>query len=246
MTEDGFAVRETSDRVEMVITGRWSHDARLAFEANAVDRLVLNYALGFDAPNLEFLRALPVKELVVLDRKVRDLEPVYSLGNTLRSLQLTIDPATTVDLRRLPNLRSVAVEWSQVAESLAGLSTHQNLTRLEVAMASRLADLSELKYLGAIEFLQLERCGRIHDLGDLSVCRAIHTLNISDCGDISTLQPLKDLTRLRVLYAYGTTKVLDGDLSPIANLPRLEELRMQDRREYRPRVSEIQARISRE
>ena len=35
--------------------------------------------------------------------------------------------------------------------------------------------------------------------------------------------------------------MLDGDLSVLLELPRLREIGMRDRREYRPRVSEIEA-----
>ena len=64
-------------------------------------------------------------------------------------------------------------------------------------------------------------------------------LAFGDCGDIPTLAPLRPLDELRVVLAWGDTRVLDADLSPLADLPNLEELRMRDRREYRPRVREL-------
>lgn len=49
---------------------------------------------------------------------------------------------------------------------------------------------------------------------------------------------------LEEFYLYDTTRFADGDLSPIVELPRREELRMQNRRHYRPTVKAIQAAIA--
>jgi hypothetical protein len=76
------------------------------------------------------------------------------------------------------------------------------------------------------------------------VCRAAW-LNLSECGDLPSLVPLRGLTSIEVLLMFGTTKIVDGDLTPIADLRRLRELRMQSRRHYRPSVAEIQASLPR-
>jgi hypothetical protein len=47
-----------------------------------------------------------------------------------------------------------------------------------------------------------------------------------------------------MIWVYGTTKVLDNDLTPLVGLPKLRELRMKSRRSYRPSVKEVQRNIT--
>ena len=66
-------------------------------------------------------------------------------------------------------------------------------------------------------------------------------LGFSDCGDIPSLAPIEGLRSLDRVYAWGTTKILDGDLSPLTRLPKLRDLRMRNRHGYRPTVAEVMA-----
>jgi internalin A len=68
-------------------------------------------------------------------------------------------------------------------------------------------------------------------------------LGASDCREIDSLGPLISLENLEVLYAFGTTRIVDNDLSPLLALPRLREVRLKDRREYKPRKFEIDAHL---
>ena len=45
------------------------------------------------------------------------------------------------------------------------------------------------------------------------------------------------------VLAWGSTRILDADLSPLLSLPRLTELRMKSRREYKPSVKEVQSEL---
>jgi hypothetical protein len=69
-------------------------------------------------------------------------------------------------------------------------------------------------------------------------------LRISECGEMASLAPIESLTELEVLYAWGSTRIVDGDLSPLARLPRLKEVRMRNRRGYKPPVDELPAAVS--
>ncbi len=64
--------------------------------------------------------------------------------------------------------------------------------------------------------------------------------DLSEGGEIPTLAPLGGLVNLERLYLYDSTRVTDGDLSPIARLPRLKDFRMQNRRGYVPSVNQVQ------
>ena len=281
-TVPGYVVSDRGDAVEMLITGRWSRQAHEAFVSNGATRLVLNYALGFDEPTLDFMRDLPIRELVVLDRRLTSLDPIYALAPTLQSLRLTTDPGLIVDLSKLPDLIELAADWGQIDQSIAagerlrkaflrhyghadlspiarlsqlveinlkdrprlrgldGLTELSQLRRLGVFLARELEDLGPLQGATMLEELELEGCRRLSRLDPLGECVGLRTLNLSECGDLESARPLRSLADLEYLYLYGSTKIVDGDLTPIASLPRLRELRMQARPHYRPAVKDIQ------
>jgi hypothetical protein len=287
MSQQEFAIGHFPDRVEVVVTGRWTADAAGPFESGEADRLVLNYAHGFSEPNLEFLRGLPVRQLVVLDRRLESLDPISALGDTLELLHVTTDPALALDLARFPRLVDLSADWHQVEatiaggtslrrlhvgrygqqdlqplsrlvglrrlaltdrpllRSLGGLSSLPDLRALGVFMAKDLDDVSELQGRSAIEDLELEGCRKLSTVDALAGCVGLSRLNLSECGDLASLAPLRGLTAIEVLQVFGSTKIVDGDLTPIADLPRLKELRIQSRRHYRPSVAEIQATLPR-
>lgn len=274
------------DRREVVITGPWSTEMETAIQTGVADRVVCNYALGFDEPDLRFLQHLPITQLVVLDPRINDLEPLYTLAPTLQLLHLTVDPHASIDLGELPQLRDLSAPWTQVADtvttagrleraalgnyqpddltplaalsnltalsmkdrpgirSLAGLGQLPHLTDLGIYAAPRLHDIADLRGRDKITTLYLQACPKLNTTEDLDGCTALRKLNLAEGGDLDSCAPLGTLTALEELYLYGTTRFTDGDLTPIAELPHLTELRMQNRRHYRPTVKAIQAMIS--
>lgn len=79
------------------------------------------------------------------------------------------------------------------------------------------------------------------DLSPLASQRDLSLLNASECGDLASLSPLRELSDISTLWLFGTTRVVDDDLSPLCDLPRLRELRMRSRRSYHPSVEVVQA-----
>lgn len=278
-----FAVWRFPDRVEVTLTRRWTVEVSRMFESGEADRLVLNYALGFSEPDLEFLRGLPIRQLVILDRRLTSVTPINELADTLELLHITTDPSLAIDLARFPRMTDMSADWQQVSatieaaanlrrlhvgrydrtdleplselvhlkrlaltdrprlRSLAGLSELPELQELAVPLAKNLVDVSALRGLAQIEDLNMEGCRKLNTVEDLSHCLGLRRLNLSECGGLPSVAPLRELVSIEDLLMYGATKIIDGDLTPIANLPRLKELRMQSRRHYRPSVAEIQA-----
>ena len=128
--------------------------------------------------------------------------------------------------------------------SLDGVGDLFNLTELGVHGARGLENISSLRAdLPLLSRLQLSHCRRIPDIDPVVGCAAIEFLDFSECGDIPSVRALTGLTGLDALHLWGSTKVLDGDLRPIASLPNLRDFRMQGRPSYSPSVKEIQDRI---
>ena len=103
---------------ELVVTGPWTAEAEASVGDGAVERLVLNHALGFEETSLDFLEGLPLRELEVLDRRQTSLAPVLSLAGTLRSLRVTTDPRAELDLTGFTQLTELAAAWSQVEDTI--------------------------------------------------------------------------------------------------------------------------------
>ena len=113
--------------------------------------------------------------------------------------------------------------------------------------ASRLRDIDAVSRISSpvLQSFQLSSCRTIVSLEPIRMCQGLRFLEFSDCGELASTNPVGNLEQLERLYLYGSTRVLDNDLSPIRGLLRLHDFRMQSRRDYRPSVHEIQESIAR-
>lgn len=284
--DPGFRVERAQGVATLVMTGRWSKLAERVLDSGRADGLELNYAKGFKDTDLAFIRPWPLKRLAILARTIKDVTPIYALSPSLESLRVECAPTATIDLARLPSLRSLSASWAPVRSSIGELAalddlfllaysevdlhplrSNSRLVRLRFKDRPRLRSLAGLEALQAIEHLgiylaplhditaledhppaglrelHLESC-RVSALTSVAAAQGLRHLNMSDCGGVESLRPLCGLGHLESLWLYGTTKVLDDDLMPIADLPRLRELRMMSRKSYRPSVEDLQTIIT--
>ncbi|SDL61890.1 hypothetical protein SAMN04487916_111118 [Arthrobacter sp. ov407] len=159
--------------------------------------------------------------------------------------QLVLGHYSEADFRplaSLPSLASVVMTAYPRVRSLDGIEDLPWLAELGIHLAKNLEDITALERSSSpvLEILELSSCRKVVDLAPVASCPSLRIFEFSECGDVPTLAPLAGLTRLEQLHLYGTTRVVDGDLHPIAQLPRLEELRMKSRQSYCPSVKEIQ------
>jgi hypothetical protein len=110
-----------------------------------------------------------------------------------------------------------------------GLYQQGALTTLALPPGLRVLAIEGSKKLGAL---------------DAVAGLALTTLKVANCGDIASLAPLAGMDSLEELLAWESTKIVDGDLSVLLELPRLRVLGMQDRSHYRPRVKEVEAALA--
>lgn len=278
-----FELNPTPSGVDVVVRGAWSAGSRDAITSGQADGLDLNYAKGYSENNLEFLRGLPIRRLQLLARTYRDIEPVYSLGDTLESLRIQVDPRTSVELDRLPRLRLVSAKWGQLRKtfasasaveeiyvhsyeeddlrplvgssrvqkivmkdypkvrSLNGVDEFPNLEHLGIFLARRLDDISALSKVRSspLKRLELEACRHVTTFEPVAGLTSLEFLNMSENSEYPTAEPLASLQHLRKLYLHSSTRIGDGNLAPIADLPGLRDLRMQSRKHYTPSVEYI-------
>jgi len=161
-------------------------------------------------------------------------------GTRLQDLMLrSYNEADLTALRWNTGLRRLRFKERPRLRSLAGVESLRSLEHLAVYLAP-LNDLEALRDVASpLSELHVESCP-VGDLEPLAGLRVLRLLNASECGDVRSLGPLRELRNLEVVWMFGTTKVLDNDLSALAGLPQLRELRMRSRQTYRPSVEEIQ------
>jgi len=141
-------------------------------------------------------------------------------------------------------LRNLTIKDAPYQGSLAGLSNLASLAALTIVGAPRLRDIDELGWLSAsLRELKFEGCGCLDTIDAVASLVGLNFLGISESGDIASLSPVRPLSELETFFAWGSTRIVDGDLSPLGGLPRLKEIRMRNRRGYKPAVHELAAAV---
>ena len=150
-------------------------------------------------------------------------------------------------LSTLTSLTSLVMKECRGLRSLDGAEAFPWLLQLGIFLAPGLEDIGALARWrpAALQVLQLQSCKKVTDIKPVGSCAALQFFDLSEGGEIPSVGPLTDLVALERLYLYESTKVTDGDLSPIARLPKLKDFRMRNRRAYKPSVKEIQDVIAR-
>jgi hypothetical protein len=143
-----------------------------------------------------------------------------------------------------PSLQDVQLKPAPKLESLEGAERFPTLTALKIVEARKLRDIEALGAVATtLRDLTFESCLDLYEIETLAVLSELRFLGIEDCGRIATIKPLGGLTRLERLYAWGSTRVDDGDLSPLLHLASLKEIRMRDRREYQPSLETVKVKL---
>jgi hypothetical protein len=142
-------------------------------------------------------------------------------------------------------LQHLTIKEAPYLESLSGVGDLPEVSSVGVLLARRLRDISDVAGLASsLRELELQDCPALSALDDVEPLVNLRFFGCSNCGDVESLAPVGALTQLEVLYAWGSTHVIDRDLSPLARLPQLREIRMRDRRGYKPTVADLAAALS--
>lgn len=239
------------------------HDLEFLDEGWPLRRLkVLNRSIedltpiGRLAQSLEHLsvQAAPPAELDLgLVPRIRVLGAEWALiGSTLGELEDLREVVTwrfnELDLHAFRDhleLQRLVIKDAPYLESLDGVGNLPELAELSIVLARKLHDISEVSELrSTLQEFKLEACPSISAIDDVEPLVNLRFLGVSDCGEIDSLAPVKALRSLERFSAWGSTRVADGDLSPLAQLRHLREIRMQDRRGYSPRLSDLVSSLS--
>ena len=117
-----------------------------------------------------------------------------------------------------------------------GLHQATNLVELEISYAKDLSNLSDLHACARLETLLLSHCKKVESFDALRTLKKLRDLSISEGGQIPSIAFIENLPSLEYLGIYGT-KVIDGDLQPCVEHPRLKTLASKNDRNYKPAVA---------
>lgn len=157
-----------------------------------------------------------------------------SLFDCTKLQNLFVDKLPEKDLRNASKLRRLQVLrlYSASLESLEGIEALVNLRRIELAICRKLTSLHGIEHLSKLKRLEIESCNRIDSLDPISKLTNLRRLSMPDCGDIASLKPIRKLRKLEWVMFWGSTNIVDGDLSQLKELPRLERVVFVDRAHY--------------
>lgn len=139
------------------------------------------------------------------------------------------DLSSFAEMRQLQKLQ---IYSSSRLRSLGGVEQLGQLRHLEIAGATRLASLQGLQALTDLQYLELHTCRRVADIGPIAHLQKLKDLLLCNCGGIESFRPLLGLKSLESVIFYESTDVLDGDLSPLRELPNLRSVAFMERAHY--------------
>ena len=153
------------------------------------------------------------------------------------------DEETLLSLMDHERLQRLTIKEARRLESLLGIEQLGSLRGLEVGLAPRLLEIDAVGELFQLEELSIEGAREVNTLEDVSQLGRLRHLGFADCGDVESLAPVRGLTQLESLYLWGTTRIVDGDLSPVLDLRALIDFRIRSRKAYHPSVEDVKARL---
>ena len=183
-------------------------------------------------------------KLTTLSATWGQVEHSIASGRALtRLFFLSYTPSDLSPLDNNTNLVSLRMKDRPRVRNLDGVEAFPALRDLRLPLAP-IEDLEPMRRASPlIERLEFSYCRKFASISALSALPLLARVDMDECGDIDSVEPFRHTPLLELLYMWGSTRILDGDLSPVANLQRLREFRITPRRNYHPSAAEIKTAI---
>jgi hypothetical protein len=132
---------------------------------------------------------------------------------------------------KMQHLKSLCLKSPSIS-AIGDVSNLKNLRYLELGNAKNLTSLDGIEKLSNLEDLRFYICRKMRNIEPLRSLTKLKRLYLCNCGPIESLKPLGCLKSLEDIYFCESTKILDGDLYPLKELPNLKEVYFPDRKNY--------------
>jgi Leucine-rich repeat (LRR) protein len=166
-------------------------------------------------------------------------ETILKCANLRYLHLLSYKPRVGDDFGELRTLEVLKLNNSALV-SLPRLKS-RGIRTLWLDLCPRFNELGSICQCATLSELHLSACKKISKIDELVCLTHLRKLGLSDNGEIASLKPLEQLTTLERVTFCGSTRIADGDLSPLFKLPRLKEVLFDPRRHYSHRPEDFDA-----
>ena len=206
-------LKELTSIKEININSRYITNANGMYALKDLKKLTIN-DIRREVDILEFPKLTTL--YVNLECNIQNI----SFNNNITSLGVRLYKSKSKTFEEYQKLNNLA-ELRLTQTNLKDLSGIKNLTKLkyiELNYNRSLLDISELAECKNLEEIQMSNCKKIHNLTQtLENIPTLKKIILSDCGEIQNLEFVKKLPNLKFISFVGT-KVISGDLNPIVGL----------------------------
>lgn len=258
VSDDGSEVAAIEDK--STIRSLWFRGRLTAVDFSTLPGLVEVGALG-DVPDFGNLRdCLSVRRLRIVGCRLRDLTPLAGLAQ-LEELEVEEAPLKSLaGIEELTGLRQLHLSQLPL-ERLDGLGHATKLETLDLLLLYKLPSLREVGALTALKKVSIDgskRAADVEALGALTLLEELELVKVpvssgeflsgltrlrrlilDGVGTLPSLAFLVSLTSLEHFKALGNTRITDGDVSVLLQLPRLHDVRLGKRPHYSHSGDEI-------
>lgn len=137
-----------------------------------------------------------------------------------------------------PNLKKLEIVFSN-SKNLIGLDKYPNLECIDMYYLRNLMSLDGIERMSnKIEYFSIQSASKLTNLDSIVKLNNLKGLGFINIGDIDNLDFLYDMYKIESL-AFGDTKILSGDLTPIVNHFNIKLAGFQNKRHYSHTNDEI-------
>ena len=224
---------------ELRISGEWLKPVSLLdlsplSELPQIERLSIQVPYHGGALNLKGLPHLWELYFDVYDIPLSGFEGAASL----RRLHLAGSKRIVhLDLSSNSALAELEVFHGKGLERIT-LSSTAPLRSIRLAHCRSLETVANFRAQKALETLEITSCARLawHE----ALPASLHHLEVRNGGEVPDLRFLHQLPELDEFFMSGTTRIADGDLSPLTTHPRLRRVTFKDQKHYLQKWKQVQ------
>ena len=181
--------------------------------------------------------------LTLSDSKLKSLEGVAEFGALQKLVLKSVSVPSLSAISTLRRLRHFGLSRS-TERDLGFLAEDVALESCYLAYMTKLTSLSGIERLTKLADFSLASCSGVVDVTPLSHLKNLERLLVESCSNLQSLRPLLVLKQLSKILLWENTKILDGDLRCLLELPKLKELSFRDRNNYNLTQAEAKAALS--
>lgn len=160
-----------------------------------------------------------------------DSESLFSASTITRLFLYGYDGRASKAFCGLTRLEDLTVSNSAMDET-EDLGCLQSLTSLRLQNLRNIRSLAGSEYFAELGFFDIGGCKFIKEINAVASLPRLKRFLFSEAGTIASLAPLRGAVALEEVLFYGSTYIVDGNLQPLLELPRLKKAWFKNRRHY--------------